>query len=144
MQLSYIHSFNLLLGEIDGVYHEAALKLGLSDSGLTLLYAMCSSGGSCLVSDIVKLSGLSKQTVSSSLGRLESSGIIQLEKAEGKYKRACFTPRGEAEIRPSIQKILQMESRIFSSWKKEEQELYFALTKRYLEQMKEEMEGFEA
>ena len=39
--------FNYLIGEIDAVYHEAALKLGLSDSALSVLYSLCNHDGSC-------------------------------------------------------------------------------------------------
>ena len=32
--------FNYLLGEMDAVYHEMALKLGLSDSAMIILYTV--------------------------------------------------------------------------------------------------------
>ena len=32
--------FNHLISEIDAVYHEAALKLGLSDSAMLILYTV--------------------------------------------------------------------------------------------------------
>ena len=37
--------YNYLVGEIDAVYHEASLKLGLSDSALNILYAICDEIG---------------------------------------------------------------------------------------------------
>ena len=56
---------NHLVGEIDGVYHEMSLKLGLSDSAMIVLYTICDSGSSCPLRDICLRSGLSKQTVNS-------------------------------------------------------------------------------
>lgn len=44
--------FNYLTTEIDAAYHEAALKLGLSDSAMLILYAICNSGDECPLSDI--------------------------------------------------------------------------------------------
>ena len=44
--------FNLLVSEIDVVYHDAALKMGLSDSAFLILYTVCWCGGECLLSDI--------------------------------------------------------------------------------------------
>ena len=38
-QLQY---YNLLTSEIDEAYHNASLKLGLSDSAMMILYALCS------------------------------------------------------------------------------------------------------
>ena len=31
--------------ELDHIYHEVSLKMGLSDSGFSLLYALCERGG---------------------------------------------------------------------------------------------------
>ncbi len=36
-----------LISEIDAVYHEAAVKLTLSDSAMKILYTVLDSGGSC-------------------------------------------------------------------------------------------------
>ena len=52
--------FNCLTAEIDAVYHDAALRLGLSDSALMILYTVCTYGESCLLHDITRLSGVSK------------------------------------------------------------------------------------
>ena len=68
--------YNHLLGEIDGVYHEMSLKLGLSDSAMIVLYTICDSGSSCLLRDICRYSGLSKQTVNSALRKLEDGSPI--------------------------------------------------------------------
>ena len=35
---------NHLLGEIEAVYHEIALKFGLSDSTMIILYTICDEG----------------------------------------------------------------------------------------------------
>lgn len=66
--------FNLLQSEIDTAYHDAALKLGRSDSAMLVLYTLCSGGGECMLGDIT--SGASKQTINSALRKLESEGII--------------------------------------------------------------------
>lgn len=34
--------FNLLMSEMDTAYHDAALKLGMSDSAMLVLYTPCS------------------------------------------------------------------------------------------------------
>jgi len=66
--------FNLLLSEIDAAYHDAALRLGLSDSAMLILYTICWCDGECLLSDIT--SGASKQTINSALRKLEADNII--------------------------------------------------------------------
>ena len=57
--------FNYLQSELDAVYHEASLKLGMSDSSMIILYTLCNEGGSCLLNDICILTCLSKQTINS-------------------------------------------------------------------------------
>ena len=39
--------FNYLISETNAVYHEAAQKLGLSDSTQQVLYTICNNGDSC-------------------------------------------------------------------------------------------------
>ena len=62
---------NHLIGEIDAVYHEIAWKLGLSDSVFEILYTICNYGDSCMLKDIGRNCGLSKQTINSALRKLE-------------------------------------------------------------------------
>ena len=39
--------YNYLLGELNAVYHEMSLKLGLSDSAMIILYTICDQGERC-------------------------------------------------------------------------------------------------
>ena len=39
-----MRDFNRLLGELEGVCHEASLRLGLSDSSMKEPYHLCSEG----------------------------------------------------------------------------------------------------
>ena len=49
--------FNEILGRIDNGYHEAALKLGLSDSELDILYVLAAHDHMCLQSTLYKKPG---------------------------------------------------------------------------------------
>lgn len=128
--------FNYLANEIDAVYHEAALKLGLSDSAMLILYTICNNGAECLLSDITKLSGISKQTINSALRKLESEEIVYLEIFSGKKKRICLTEKGKLLVENTVLQIIKIENDIFDSWTKEERRSYIALTERYLSSLK--------
>ena len=67
-----LQRFNYLFGETDALYHELALKLGLSDSAMKILYVICDTGEPCLLREICRRSGLSKQTLNSALRKLEA------------------------------------------------------------------------
>ncbi|MCI8408919.1 MAG: MarR family transcriptional regulator [Lachnospiraceae bacterium] len=128
--------FNYLTNEIDAAYHEAALKLGLSDSAMLILYTICNNGEECLLSDITKLSGISKQTLNSALRKLEGEEIVYLEKFSGKKKRICLTEKGRLLVKETVYQLIKIENDIFDSWTKEERRSYIALTERYLSSFK--------
>ncbi len=129
--------FNLLLSEIDTAYHDAALKLGMSDSAMLVLYTLCSCGGECMIGDIT--SGASKQTVNSALRKLESEGIVYLEVFEGKKKKVYLTEKGKKLAQDTVLRIIEAENEIFASWSDEEKSIYIGLTQRYLADFKEKM-----
>lgn len=131
--------FNYLSGEIEAVYHEAALKFGLSDSAMLVLYAICNNGESCLLSDIIHLSGASKQTINSALRKLEAEGIVRLAAVNGKKKNVCLTKKGRELTDRTVIRLLDIENGIFDSWSLEEQEMYLTLTQRYLTAFKEKV-----
>ncbi len=129
--------FSYLTSEIDLAYHGAARKLGLSDSAMRILYAICLNGDSCPLSDIVLLSGIRKQTINSALRKLEEDGAVDTR--GGKRKRVYLTEAGKALARDSALRVLEIENEIFSSWSKEELESYINLTERYLSAFKEKV-----
>ena len=129
--------FNNLTSEINAAYHEAARKLGLSDSAMSILYTICLNGDSCSLSDIVTLSGISKQTINSALRKLEKSGVA--ETRGGKKKQVHLTEAGKALAQNSALRILNIENEIFDSWPSAEFERYIALTEKYLSAFKEKI-----
>lgn len=124
--------FNYLTSEIDAAYHEAALKLGLSDSALLILYTICNHGEACLLQDITRLSGISKQTINSALRKLESEGIVYLESFCGRKKRVCLTEKGKVFVKSTVCRVIDMENAIFGSWTEAERKQYIELTQKYL------------
>lgn len=131
--------FNHLTSEIDAVYHEAALKLGLSDSAMLILYTICNYGDSCMVSDICHLSGTSKQTINSALRKLETEGLIYLENINGRKKSVHLTEKGKNAAEHTVARLIGMENEVFNSWTETERKMYLDLTQRFLNEMKEKL-----
>ena len=52
--------FNRIFKECNHIYHDIALKLGLSDSGFDILYTLCEIGDGCLQKDICDATMLSR------------------------------------------------------------------------------------
>ena len=73
--------------ELNGLYHDISMKLGLSDSESMVMYMLYDIQEPLTQSDIVKATGLSKQTLNSAIRKLEKEGIIILEKLNEKSKK---------------------------------------------------------
>ena len=131
--------YNRILSEIDAVYHEIALKQGFSDSIMSILYIIADNDGTCLISELVKQSGLNKQTINSALRKLEEESILYLEAVGGRSKRIVLTEKGTSVVHNTVDRVIAVENKIYSSWKPEEWTLYLALTERYLNELKEKM-----
>ncbi len=128
---------NLLTSELDKAYHEAALKLGLSDSVMLILYTLCWCEGECLLGDLT--SSASKQTINSALRKLEADGIVRLETFRGRRKKVRLTDKGEQYVKDTVYPIIRIENEISDSWSEEEKNTYIELTRRYLEAFREKL-----
>ena len=130
--------FNLLFCETDAVYHQIALRFGLSDSALRVLYTLCDSDGGCRLRDICRLAGLSKQTLNSTVRKLEADGHVRLETAQARNKMLCLTESGERLSRETVLRLMEIENAIFAEWPEEQQREYLRLTESFLISLRKE------
>lgn len=138
-----LRRLNYLMGETDAAYHEAALRLGLSDSAMRILYAVCDRGSSfrCSLRDVCRSSGLSKQTVNSALRKLEREGLAFVEPAGPKKKDICLTEAGRALAERTALRLIAVENAIFDGWPAQEVEQYLALAEKYLRAFRGEIKN---
>lgn len=136
----HLKRYNHLIGELEATYHEAALKIHLSDSVTKILYTICNVGESCLLSEICKQTGLSKQTVNSAIRSLEAENIIFLKAVNGKAKMVCLTEKGKVFASDTAVKIIEIENEILASWDEKDVYKYMELTERFLQCLKEKVE----
>lgn len=129
-----------LAGEINALYHEAAVKMGISDSVQNILYVLCEKDGRCLQSEICKLSGISRQTINSALRNLKKDEIVCLEQGSGRNTVVCLTEKGKAFTAEKIEPLLAMENKIWNEWTPDEQQAYLTLTQKYRDALKKHMQ----
>ena len=134
-----LNRINLIMGETDGVYHDAAVRLGLSDSAMRILYAIRTQGSGCELSLLPRLTGLTKQTINSSLRKLEQEEILTLSPSEGRKKRLVLTEKSEGLIANTIVRLMALENAIFDSWPEQDMQLFLELNQRYLTQLREKI-----
>ena len=135
-----LRRFNHLQSELTMLYHNASVRLGLSDSAMQILYTICCEGEGCPLAEICRLSFLSRQTVNSSIRRLEGLGIIYLETCRGRQKAVYFTDKGRELANDTAARIIDIENRIFNSWPEHEREEYLRLNHKYLTAFQAESE----
>ena len=130
-RIRHMRKINYLSSETQALYHLASLKLGISDSISIVLYSIYDSGDSCLLSDVYKKSGISKQTVHSAVRNLEADGILFLEQQTGRSKRIVLTKKGRMYIQQTAARLFEAEIKAFDSWTEQEIETYIRLMEKY-------------
>ena len=125
---------------MDSFYHQASLKLGISDSISIVLYAIYDAGQDCLLSDIYKKTGISKQTINSAIRSLEARDILYLEQHIGRSKKILLTEKGKEFIEKTAARIYQAEMQAFDTWTDEEIDTYIQLMEKYAHCFRQQIE----
>ena len=133
--------YNCLTSEINALYNEVAVKIGISDSVLNILYVVLEHDAKCLQADIVRESGISRQTINSAIRNLEKDKLVYLEQGHGRNTIVCLTDKGKSFCDEKIATIFLFESQIYDSWTEEERRIYLNLTQRYLNSLREKIKG---
>ena len=132
-----IQRFTRITGEIDSLYHEAAFRLGQSDSAMSVLYTLLSTGGQCDISEICRLSGMRKQTLNSALRKLEPEDIVRLNTGAARNKTVCLTKKGYNTALRTAGKLQTIEEEILKEWNRDEFDTFLTLAERYLNRFRD-------
>lgn len=139
-----IHRINYLMAEMDALYHQAALKLGMADSTMRMLYALHDCGGRCPLTELCRRSGSTKQTVNSAIRSLEREGIVYLEPYRGRTKLVHLTEKGGSYVEQTVARLFAAEAAVFSTWTEPEIDDHIQYLARYLEDFRTQIPGLTA
>ena len=129
---SSLREYNRIYKEFNDLYHDAAQKLGLSNSAFDILYSICELGDGCLQKDICQASFIPKQTVHSSIRNLERDGYLTLSPGKGRSMHIFLTDSGKALVQRTIYPIVQMENEAFGKLSPEECAMMLKLDAKYI------------
>ena len=135
-----IRRINRMTSELESLYHQASLKLGIADSVSIVMYALHEAGNECLLSDIYKESGISKQTINSAIRSLEADGILYLEQHIGRAKKVVLTEKGKEYAMQTAARLYQAEMNAFESWSEDEVSTYIRLIEKYNESFRRQID----
>lgn len=143
MEINYsdmMYRINCLASDLDSLYHQAAQKLGISDSVMMVLYLLYEKNGKCLLNDIRKETSISKQTLNSAVRKLEREEIIYLKQNGGRAKTVYLTEKGTEYVNHTIARLFNAECNVFSGWTEEEIHLYLSIMEKYNNDFREQIE----
>ena len=130
-----------ILGEINGAYHDASVKMGLADSEMQILYSVHMAEGKLYPSEIARRCGMSRQTVASALRSLEREGILYLETGAGRSRPVRLTQAGEELCRERVAPVAAAEEAIWNGWTEADRDAYLRLNRQYLEDLRAQVEA---
>lgn len=131
-QESTLQAFNRLNNQIEEVFHKIAMQLHLSDSAFLILYSIVSLGTQCTQKEICDFIFLNKQTVNSSVLKLQKDGYLRLQSGTGREMRIILTEQGEKLLREKILPVIDAENKVFQSFTPAECEALISSTEKYL------------
>lgn len=132
--------FNSVYRELNDLYHDIALKLGISDSAFTIFYAMFRIGDGCLQRDICKLSYTNKQTINSTIQRLKEDGYLYLKQGKGRDKHIYLTDRGMNFMMEKVGPMVTAEDEAFLMLSIEEQKQFYSVFSKYVASFHQKVE----
>ena len=142
LQSPRLQCWNHLFTTLNAAYHEAGCRLGISDCAMQILYAVCECGTARPLSEIVSITGISKQTINSALRRLEADGMITLELLNRRRKLVCLTEAGQALAQRTALRLAAVEKEIIEACSQEEWDQFIATSERYLQMFTEKIKEF--
>ena len=129
---------NEIMKETDDLYRNLAKKFKMSDCMICILYILREDDRSVTQSDICNMMYMPKQTVNSSLKKMEAEGYIELLNINDKRsKQVCLTEKGVDLANNTVDIIISKENNALSKMDKEEQALFINLFKKYKDLLKE-------
>lgn len=135
-----MYRMNCLAADLDSLYHQAAKKLGVSDSVMIVLYFLYENNGIALLNDIRKTTGISKQTLNSALRKLENERIISLEQKNGREKLVYLTSQGKEYAKQTAAKLFNAECRVFEGWTLDEIQQYLYFMEKFNHDFRQQIE----
>ena len=139
----YLKEYNHIYKEANDIYHEIARKLQLSDSALDIFYTIFEIGDNCLQRDICKASCMPKQTVNSSIRKLQTNGYLTLSPGKGRSMHIHLTPSGQKLIQEKLVPLIRIENDAFEDMTVEECEQLIHLNAKYNQALRSRLSNLE-
>ena len=127
-----LSEYNRLYKQNNAIYHDFYSRFGLSESTFWILYTLRAEEPPVTQSDICNVFFQPRQTVNSSLKKLEREGLITLSGEGGRRgKPISLTPRGIAFAEKTVDQVIKSEQQALLDLTPNEQKQFFDIFNRY-------------
>lgn len=134
-----IEQVDILYNKIELLYHQIAIKQGLSDSAFMILRAILVLGEGITQTNIFQNICVNKQTINTAINNLYKNGIIYFENGKGREIKIYLTDKGKDIINKKIIPIDEMEKEILNDFTKEEYDMFIDISNRYINKLEEKV-----
>ena len=126
--------------EQDSIYHSIAVRFGLSDTAMWVLYMVFCCEEICTQQDLCRQSFYAKQTINTAITGLVKTGHVQLEAIPGtrNHKKILLTPQSRALAENTVAHLREAELRAYGGLTDEERHVYLEMTTRITRLLREE------
>ena len=129
---------NEIMKETDDLYRNLARKFKISDCMMWILYILREDDRVVTQSDICNMMYMPKQTVNSSLKKMEAEGYIELLNVNDKRsKQVCLTEKGINLANNTVDIVISKENNALSKMDGKEQELLINLFRKFKDLLKD-------
>ena len=129
---------NEIMKETDDLYRNLARKFKISDCMMWILYILREDDRVVTQSDICNMMYMPKQTVNSSLKKMEAEGYIELLNVNDKRsKQVCLTEKGINLSNNTVDIVISKENNALSKMDGKEQELLINLFRKFKDLLKD-------
>ena len=130
--------YNIFYKRNEKMYHDIAVKLGISDTVFWIFHSICEYGDTFNQKLLVDYLCSPKQTINSAITNLIKDGYMSIKCEEDKKcKELVLTDKGTEFCESKILPIVKAENEAYAKFSKEELELFFKVLDTKYEIIKE-------
>lgn len=138
----YIMQIEQQRKEQDSLYHNVAVKYGLSETAMWVLYLASEDCGDLTQQDLCRRSCYAKQTINTAVNSLVKNGFLELIPIQGtrNHKKIRLISAGWKLANSTTKNLKSAEERAYSRLTEEELRVYLDITSRLTAYFREETE----
>lgn len=133
--------YNIIYKKFDKLYHDIAVKLGISDTVFWIFHNICEYGDTFTQKLLVNYLGAPKQTINSAITNLIKDDLLMIKTIDDKAsKELTLTDKGNKFLNEKILPIVKAENDAYAKFSKEQLEIFFNVLDTKYEDILESVE----